>query len=56
MISLSSPLWGLGLHTTSSQLGLSLSDFSTETATQTWNLDRQLSNYLHQYLQQPQKS
>ncbi|MEL4896903.1 tRNA (adenosine(37)-N6)-threonylcarbamoyltransferase complex dimerization subunit type 1 TsaB [Crocosphaera sp. Alani8] len=52
MISLSSPLWGLGLHTTSSQLGLSLSDFSTETATQTWNLDRQLSNYLHQYLQE----
>ncbi|ACB52441.1 conserved hypothetical protein [Crocosphaera subtropica ATCC 51142] len=52
MISLTSHGYGLGLHTTSSQLGLSLSNFITETQTQTWDLDRQLSNYLHQYLQE----
>lgn len=52
MTSLAVPIYGLALHTTSSQLGLSLSNFSTETYTKTWNLDRQLSNYLHQYLQE----
>ena len=52
MISLTSSVYGLGLHTTSSQLGLSYSNFVTETYSQTWNLDRQLSNYLHQYLQE----
>ncbi|MDJ0730144.1 MAG: tRNA (adenosine(37)-N6)-threonylcarbamoyltransferase complex dimerization subunit type 1 TsaB [Crocosphaera sp.] len=52
MISLTPPVYGLGLHTTSSQLGLSLSNFVTETYTKTWDLDRQLSNYLHQYLQE----
>ena len=51
MTSLTVPIYGLALHTTSSELGLSLSDFTTETYTKTWNLDRQLSNYLHQYLQ-----
>ncbi|EAZ91426.1 tRNA (adenosine(37)-N6)-threonylcarbamoyltransferase complex dimerization subunit type 1 TsaB [Crocosphaera chwakensis] len=49
---LTDPIYGLGLHTTSSQLGLSLSDFATEAYTKTWDLDRQLSNYLHQYLQE----
>ncbi|WP_107670347.1 tRNA (adenosine(37)-N6)-threonylcarbamoyltransferase complex dimerization subunit type 1 TsaB [Cyanothece sp. BG0011] len=52
MTSLTPPIYGLGLHTTSSQLGLSFSNFSTEYYTKTWNLDRQLSNYLHQYLQE----
>ncbi|MDJ0660616.1 MAG: tRNA (adenosine(37)-N6)-threonylcarbamoyltransferase complex dimerization subunit type 1 TsaB [Crocosphaera sp.] len=52
MISLTSSVYGLGLHTTSSQLGLSYSNFVTETSSKTWNLDRQLSNYLHQYLQE----
>lgn len=52
MTSLISDVYGLGLHTTSSQLGLSLSNFMTETYTKTWNLDRQLSNYLHQHLQE----
>ncbi len=51
MTSLTTSIYGLGLHTTSLQLGLSLSNFSTETYTNTWELDRQLSNYLHQYLQ-----
>ncbi|MGK7942140.1 MAG: tRNA (adenosine(37)-N6)-threonylcarbamoyltransferase complex dimerization subunit type 1 TsaB [Crocosphaera sp.] len=52
MTSLNSHVYGLGLHTTSSQLGLSISDFYQATYTKTWNLDRQLSNYLHQYLQE----
>ena len=52
MTSLNSHVYGLGIHTTSSQLGLSISDFSQATYTKTWNLDRQLSNYLHQYLQE----
>ena len=52
MTSFYSSIYGFALHTTSSQLGLSLSDFSTETYTKTWDLDRQLSNYLHQHLQE----
>lgn len=42
--------YGLALHTTSSELGLSISDFKGETRTQTWDLDRELSNVLHLYL------
>ncbi len=52
MTSFNSQVYGLGLHTTSSQLGLSLSDFAQEKYTKTWDLDRELSNYLHQYLQE----
>jgi tRNA threonylcarbamoyl adenosine modification protein YeaZ len=40
----------LSLHTSSAQLGLSLSNFIDENRTQTWDLDRELSTYLHQYL------
>jgi tRNA threonylcarbamoyl adenosine modification protein YeaZ len=42
--------YALALHTSSSQLGLSLSNFAGDSRTQTWNLDRELSTYLHQYL------
>jgi tRNA threonylcarbamoyl adenosine modification protein YeaZ len=42
--------YALALHTSSAQLGLSLSDFIDEKRTQTWDLDRELSTYLHQYL------
>ncbi|WP_013325383.1 tRNA (adenosine(37)-N6)-threonylcarbamoyltransferase complex dimerization subunit type 1 TsaB [Gloeothece verrucosa] len=42
--------YGLALHTSSPQLGLSLSNFFDHSRHQTWNLDRELSNYLHQYL------
>jgi tRNA threonylcarbamoyl adenosine modification protein YeaZ len=42
--------YALALHTSSSQLGLSLSNFADFNRTQTWNLDRELSTYLHQYL------
>lgn len=44
--------YGLALHTTSCQLGLSLSNFSGEIRSQTWDVDRELSTYLHQYLVQ----
>lgn len=50
MTHLNSHQYGLALHTTSSQLGLSFSNFAGETSCQTWNLDRELSNYLHQHL------
>ncbi|MDJ0509945.1 MAG: tRNA (adenosine(37)-N6)-threonylcarbamoyltransferase complex dimerization subunit type 1 TsaB [Crocosphaera sp.] len=52
MTALNSHVYGLGMHTTSSQLGLTISDFFQEIHTKTWNLDRQLSNHLHQYLQE----
>jgi tRNA threonylcarbamoyladenosine biosynthesis protein TsaB len=42
--------YGLALHTTSSQLGLSLSNFDRDCRTQTWTVERELSTYLHQYL------
>jgi tRNA threonylcarbamoyl adenosine modification protein YeaZ len=42
--------YALALHTSSAQLGLSLSNFLDENRTQTWDLDRELSTYLHQYL------
>ncbi|NJK47293.1 tRNA (adenosine(37)-N6)-threonylcarbamoyltransferase complex dimerization subunit type 1 TsaB [Candidatus Gracilibacteria bacterium] len=42
--------YALALHTSSAQLGLSLSNFTDENRTQTWDLDRELSTYLHQYL------
>lgn len=43
-------LYGLALHTTSPQLGISINNFCGNQRSQTWNLDRELSNYLHQYL------
>jgi tRNA threonylcarbamoyladenosine biosynthesis protein TsaB len=42
--------YGLALHTSSPQLGLSLSNFAGDRRTQTWDLERELSTYLHQYL------
>ncbi|GBF82075.1 tRNA (adenosine(37)-N6)-threonylcarbamoyltransferase complex dimerization subunit type 1 TsaB [Aphanothece sacrum] len=45
-------LYGLALHTTSSQLGLGLSNFLGEITYQTWDIDRELSNYLHLHLQE----
>ena len=40
---------GLALHTTSPQLGLALSD-ADQTRTQVWDLGRDLSTHLHDYL------
>jgi tRNA threonylcarbamoyladenosine biosynthesis protein TsaB len=42
--------YGLALHTTSSQLGLAISNFDAETRSQVWDLGRELSNVLHQHL------
>lgn len=50
MPSLHSNKFGLALHTTSPQLGLSLNNFAGVNRTRTWDLDRELSTYLHQYL------
>lgn len=42
--------YGLALHTTSSQLGLAISNFEGDARHQAWDLGRELSNILHQYL------
>lgn len=44
--------YGLGLHTTSPELGLGLSNFKGDARYQTWNLGRDLSTHLHSYLTQ----
>lgn len=42
--------YGLALHTTSSQLGLAVSKLEGDTRFSTWDLGRDLSSHLHQYL------
>ncbi|MBW4650731.1 MAG: tRNA (adenosine(37)-N6)-threonylcarbamoyltransferase complex dimerization subunit type 1 TsaB [Kastovskya adunca ATA6-11-RM4] len=42
--------YGLALHTTSPQLGLALSNFAGSDRSATWDLGRDLSTHLHQYL------
>lgn len=42
--------YGFALHTSSSQLGFALSNFVGESRRQTWDLGRDLSTNLHQYL------
>lgn len=44
--------YGLAIHTTTGQLGLCLSDFAFLKRSQVWELGRDLSNYLHQNLQE----
>ena len=44
--------YGLAIHTTSPELGLAISNFDEYTRSQTWNLGRDLSNNLHQKLQE----
>lgn len=54
---LRSPHYGLAIHTASSDLGLAISNFAGDCRCQTWALGREVSNYLHLYLQrfiQPQ--
>lgn len=50
MPSLEANQYGLALHTTSSQLGLAVSNFEGDTRFSTWDLGRDLSSHLHQYL------
>jgi tRNA threonylcarbamoyl adenosine modification protein YeaZ len=40
----------LAINTTSPELGLSISNFREDFRTQTWNLGRELSTQMHQYL------
>lgn len=42
--------YGFALHTTSSQLGLAVSNFLGDNRSSTWDLGRDLSTHLHQYL------
>ncbi|MBF2062991.1 MAG: tRNA (adenosine(37)-N6)-threonylcarbamoyltransferase complex dimerization subunit type 1 TsaB [Calothrix sp. C42_A2020_038] len=42
--------YGLALHTTTPELGLAMSDFDHDTRSQVWNLEREMSSHLHQYL------
>ncbi len=42
--------YGLAIHTTSPELGLAVSNFWGENRLKTWNLGRDLSVQLHQYL------
>ena len=44
--------YGLALHTTTPQLGIALDDFAGNSRTQIWDLGRDLSSSLHQYLQE----
>ncbi|MEH1857672.1 MAG: tRNA (adenosine(37)-N6)-threonylcarbamoyltransferase complex dimerization subunit type 1 TsaB [Nostoc sp.] len=42
--------YALALHTTTPELGLVISNFTGETRSQVWNLGRDLSSLVHQYL------
>lgn len=42
--------YGLALHTTTPELGLAISNFADDIRWQVWNLERELSSHLHQYL------
>ncbi|MEH1779157.1 MAG: tRNA (adenosine(37)-N6)-threonylcarbamoyltransferase complex dimerization subunit type 1 TsaB [Nostoc sp.] len=42
--------YALALHTTTPELGLAISDFARDTRSQVWNLGRDLSSLVHQYL------
>lgn len=49
-MSINSHKYALALHTTTPELGLEISNFSGDTRTQVWNLGRELSSQIHQYL------
>lgn len=42
--------YGLALHTTGPSLGLCLNNFTDNIRVNTWNLERDISTHLHQYL------
>jgi tRNA threonylcarbamoyl adenosine modification protein YeaZ len=48
--SLPSANYALALHTTTPELGLAIGNFAGDTRAQTWNLGRETSSYLHQFL------
>jgi tRNA threonylcarbamoyl adenosine modification protein YeaZ len=50
MSSLKPNRYSLALHTSSAQLGLAISNFEGDVRFSTWDLGRDLSSHLHQYL------
>jgi tRNA threonylcarbamoyl adenosine modification protein YeaZ len=42
--------YGLALHTSTPELGLAISNFSTDRRSSNWDLGRDISTFLHQYL------
>jgi tRNA threonylcarbamoyl adenosine modification protein YeaZ len=44
--------YAISLHTTTPELGLAISNFAGETRARTWNLGRELSSYVHEYLKE----
>jgi tRNA threonylcarbamoyl adenosine modification protein YeaZ len=42
--------YGLAIHATTGELGLSINNFQGDNRSQVWELGRDLSNYLHEYL------
>ena len=42
--------YGFALHTTTPELGLSISNFSGDSRSDVWKLDRNVSNLMHQYI------
>lgn len=44
--------YGLAIHTTTPQLGIAIDNFTGDSRYQVWDLGRDLSSSLHQYLQQ----
>ncbi|MDY6806919.1 MAG: tRNA (adenosine(37)-N6)-threonylcarbamoyltransferase complex dimerization subunit type 1 TsaB [Cyanobacteriota bacterium] len=51
-MSLPNNKYSLAIHTSSSDLGFAISNFDEDTRCQKWNLGRDLSIYLHQYLRE----
>ncbi len=51
-MSLKNNKYSLAIHTSSSDLGFAISDFEEDTRFQKWDLGRDLSIYLHQYLRE----
>ncbi|MFM2062918.1 MAG: hypothetical protein RLZZ507_2588 [Cyanobacteriota bacterium] len=47
---LSPTKYALGLHTTTPELGLVISNFADDTRAHVWNLGRDVSSHIHQYL------
>jgi tRNA threonylcarbamoyl adenosine modification protein YeaZ len=52
MSSLHSPQYALALHTTTPQLGIAIDNFAGDKRDRVWDLGRNLSSHLHQYLQE----
>ncbi|BAY81930.1 peptidase M22 glycoprotease [Calothrix parasitica NIES-267] len=42
--------YGFALHTTTPELGLSISNFADDSRSDVWKLDRNVSNLMHQYM------